>query len=743
MSVKAKRERTEATVSAQNETWVVAVLRGLALAVAAAALLLDVSLPVGTAAAVLGTFAAALASGWLARSRARLPLVWVVAGLCGASALLIGMVLVNETLPAELLGPRRAMEAADVMRFGLLAVALTLALRTTSARRPSFAIVELVLVAASLANVVAAHRDGAINRPRFLSDWAWTHGIDPTLILLYIGCGTLAALLVATLHERRGRGLRVALHLLFLLALAAAAFFFFRTDDVLRGLRGGQGQSNEQRGKGKGDDKKGSKDGQGKAGGGQGGQQGANQPLPFRNDNNSQSNAPVAVVLLHDDYSPPLGYYYFRQSALSQFNGHRLVASTRDDLDRDVPGSFPTQPTPIEGAPKPEGGRVEIHTTVALLADHGRPFGLESPMEMAPRQSPDPARFVRAYDVTSAALAVPYAALLGRKPGVRAWTDEQRAAYTQLPDDPRYKQLADQIVDESLRPEFRHDPFAEAIAVSAWLGKHSIYSIHAQHADDKDPTADFLFGDRVGYCVHFAHAAAYLLRARGLPTRIAEGYAADESRRGNGSTILLRQKDAHAWAELYLDGFGWIVVDVAPQQVLDPPDTPPDPELQRMLGELARGNPTAGTTPDGKAKKSQLGRYLRDAGLGASLLMLLAVLALYSVKLWRRLIPSFAGPRSIHRVAYRATLDALVESGLRRRHGETRERYSARVDLPPFEPLTRAHVGCAYGTSPGRLPSVAETRDLAAASARLARRRARWWRRLLGLLDPTSWLRAK
>ena len=286
---------------------------------------------------------------------------------------------------------------------------------------------------------------------------------------------------------------------------------------------------------------------------------------------------------------------------------------------------------------------------------------------------------------------------------------------------------------------YRSDPFAQAIAISAWLSHESIYSLKSKHADNGDPTADFLFGDHTGYCVHFAHAATFLLRARGLPARISAGYAADESRRGSGSTILLQQRDAHAWAELYLDGFGWIIVDVAPERVLDPPSTPPDQELQRMLGELARGDKTAGKQPDGKPKGPSLKEVLR--GMGETVAALLALL--YAVKLWRRLAPYLAGAGSIHRVAYRAALDALVETGWSRAPGETRERFAARAQasVPSLTPLTRAHLDRAWGSQ--RLTSVAQMRKLARAAAIEARHRAPLWRVILGVIDPTSWLRSQ
>jgi hypothetical protein len=167
--------------------------------------------------------------------------------------------------------------------------------------------------------------------------------------------------------------------------------------------------------------------------------------------------------------------------------------------------------------------------------------------------------------------------------------------------------------------------------------------------------------------------------------------------------------------------------------------SPPDPDLQRMLGELARGDKTAGKTPDGVAKKLPL----REIAAGALFAAMGMLIALYWIKLWRRLSPSWAGASSIHRVAYRAALDVLVESGARRDLGETRESFASRLapSVPALVPLTRAHVGRAFGAK--RLPSVADMRAMAQQAQRQAATRAPWWRRLLGLLDPTSWLRAR
>lgn len=70
-----------------------------------------------------------------------------------------------------------------------------------------------------------------------------------------------------------------------------------------------------------------------------------------------------------------------------------------------------------------------------------------------------------------------------------------------------------------------------------------------------------------GYSVHYATAAALMLRYFGVPARYVEGYflsAADAERYAAGETIVLTEENAHAWAEYYLDGIGWIPFETTP-----------------------------------------------------------------------------------------------------------------------------------------------------------------------------------
>ena len=103
----------------------------------------------------------------------------------------------------------------------------------------------------------------------------------------------------------------------------------------------------------------------------------------------------------------------------------------------------------------------------------------------------------------------------------------------------------------------------------------------------KDFVDYFLFESRKGYCMHYASAATIMFRAMGIPARYVEGYVvtADDFAKGqakstgegeyfqgleagyeNYDTIKMDIKDtnAHAWVEIYEDGFGWIPIEVTP-----------------------------------------------------------------------------------------------------------------------------------------------------------------------------------
>ncbi|MEH6445104.1 MAG: DUF3488 and transglutaminase-like domain-containing protein [Oceanospirillaceae bacterium] len=81
---------------------------------------------------------------------------------------------------------------------------------------------------------------------------------------------------------------------------------------------------------------------------------------------------------------------------------------------------------------------------------------------------------------------------------------------------------------------------------------------------------DFLFAKKRGYCEHFASTTAFILRAAGIPSRIAAGYQGGQWSSDN-RYLLVTQAAAHAWVEVWLAGKGWVRLDptaaVAPQRI--------------------------------------------------------------------------------------------------------------------------------------------------------------------------------
>ncbi|HSE12373.1 MAG TPA: DUF3488 and transglutaminase-like domain-containing protein [Rudaea sp.] len=86
----------------------------------------------------------------------------------------------------------------------------------------------------------------------------------------------------------------------------------------------------------------------------------------------------------------------------------------------------------------------------------------------------------------------------------------------------------------------------------------------------RDSVDDFLFETHRGFCQHYASAYTFLMRAAGIPARVVTGYQGGYFNT-LGNYLVVRQSDAHAWSEVWLNGRGWVRVDptgaVSPQRV--------------------------------------------------------------------------------------------------------------------------------------------------------------------------------
>ena len=118
--------------------------------------------------------------------------------------------------------------------------------------------------------------------------------------------------------------------------------------------------------------------------------------------------------------------------------------------------------------------------------------------------------------------------------------------------------------------------------LEGWLGAEGFRYAGAAGWRGRNPLARFLLEEKAGDCTYYATAGALLFRAAGVPARVAAGFVGGEVR---GRTIVLRQKDAHAWIEVHDPRGGWMPVDPTAWVPLDPtyvPEPEPLPEPTRL-----------------------------------------------------------------------------------------------------------------------------------------------------------------
>lgn len=133
---------------------------------------------------------------------------------------------------------------------------------------------------------------------------------------------------------------------------------------------------------------------------------------------------------------------------------------------------------------------------------------------------------------------------------------EQRARLLVLPPslNPAVAQMAIQAAGNG-------DVRSKITKLAQNLQSHHAYSLSFEPAAG-DPLSDFILNDRAAHCEYFASAMVVLCRAAGIPARMVTGYYAHE--RSGSSGLVVRDRDAHAWAECWVDGTGWITADATP-----------------------------------------------------------------------------------------------------------------------------------------------------------------------------------
>ncbi|MBR1822448.1 MAG: transglutaminase domain-containing protein, partial [Clostridia bacterium] len=300
-------------------------------------------------------------------------------------------------------------------------------------------------------------------------------------------------------------------------------------------------------------------------------------------------------------------------------------------------------------------------------------------------------------------------------------------------------------------------PYDRAVAILEYLRRNIRYTLDTEYPPQgRDFVSYFLLDSKEGYCSYYASAMAVMGRIAGLPTRYVEGYLARPGKE------ILTGEDAHAWAEVYFKGVGWIPFDATggatgraglPEENLDqgagggqdqgdsigqgesdydgpePTPTPtPTPEPDGGLQDDAptpspepQDAPAEATEPPEEAPESEPDdppgprtekSDLRWLWWALGILLVLALIALAT--LWVRARLRRANParlageaktaRQAAMIVYRANLTLLSHMGQTPVNGETPEAFAARVSgqfkNPEYADFARAVAAASYGRKP-------------------------------------------
>ncbi|MBS3916991.1 MAG: DUF3488 domain-containing transglutaminase family protein [Sulfuritalea sp.] len=246
---------------------------------------------------------------------------------------------------------------------------------------------------------------------------------------------------------------------------------------------------------------------------------------------------------------PPQQALYWRGPVLNAYDGRTWRAAPRQ-----------------EKVSLPDTATNQVFRYAVTLEPHNKPwmFALEMPSSLPPG-----ARMTHDYQVLS---KTPVRSRIRYE--MQSYTEYMAGRhesgtslnkYLELPaNNPRTRALAEQWRRELANDEaiirhildhFRRESFFYTLTPPL-LGENSV--------------DQFLFETRRGFCEHFASAFVIAMRAAGIPSRIITGYQGGERNPVDGY-LIVRQSDAHAWAEVWLEGKGWVRVDptaaIAPSRI--------------------------------------------------------------------------------------------------------------------------------------------------------------------------------
>jgi transglutaminase-like putative cysteine protease len=263
---------------------------------------------------------------------------------------------------------------------------------------------------------------------------------------------------------------------------------------------------------------------------------------------------------------------YLRATTADRYAGQAITSSETSTTTFDTNADLLSQDT----IPQSRGlltAQVTVlasRTTVAFAPD--APLRFSMPTEVDTRGDPNDVATIRLdtpvqqnqqYTVVSALSTATNQQLRAAGEDYPEWV---RQRYLQLP-----RTLPRRVVD------LAHDvtggapdAFDKALALEGYLRNNFTYTTHVDAVPpDQDWVDYFLFESKQGYCDYFATAMTVMLRAEGVPARVASGFAPGDFDQDTGLSIV-RENHAHSWVEAYFPRYGWITFEPSSIRALPP-----------------------------------------------------------------------------------------------------------------------------------------------------------------------------
>jgi transglutaminase-like putative cysteine protease len=416
----------------------------------------------------------------------------------------------------------------------------------------------------------------------------------------------------------------------------------------------------------------------------------------------------IAFRVRFEDEPPPRHLLYWRGPVLPRFDGRTWRAGTQRE-----------KVSPRRTAP---AANVNYEVT---LEPHGKHwlFALEMPSAAPPNAiitsdyqmlSKGPVRNRIRYAVRSS---------LDFRPGEEE-TAATLASLLELPDNnPRTRALV-----RRWRSELEDDEALARRMLAHFRREAFFYTLTPPRLGEND-IDQFLFETRRGFCEHYASAFVFAMRAAGIPARVVTGYQGGERNPVDGY-FTVRQSDAHAWAELWFPGKGWVRYDptaaVAPNRIEaglasalpagEPLPLLVRPDLSWLRQLRFRWEAIANTWNQWvlgydelrqREFLTRLGMREPDWKAMTAVMAILSGFLLLALTVWalHRYVRQDPALRAWNRLSRK-----LSRIGLARRDWEGPRDYVRRVCLAcprlarPLEEIAALYIGLRYGTLTGKAP---------------------------------------